>query len=147
MKIFNSKTIVGLFDSDVDVENATKALQAQGIDKDEDTDIEIYDSRRLAQEKEVMTTKGTLAAPSSAGAGRTAVAVSKPDDSSSEKGQIELKMIDVLTGHGLDDSEAEFFARRVAHGSKLILVDTTKEMAPHVQAAWQDIEFARTATS
>jgi hypothetical protein len=137
-KIFNSKTVVGLFDNDQAVEQAVSRLQKLGFGEEEEDAIQIIDQHRLAQEapvevasQEVITQpgKGVTAG------GRVAVFDTK---ASGQGSAAEQEIFEFLTGQGLDEEEARFFSQHMSSGNKLVVVETTKERAGEAGEAMKE---------
>jgi hypothetical protein len=131
MSIFNNSTVVGLFDNGKDVENALARLQEYGFGRDDEDEIQIIDEHRLAQELPVDTLgQRIIAQPDHGLAAGSPAAVYDPDSQAGvAAGTLERNAQEVLTGMGIGESEASFFARHIARGNPVVVVDTTEERA------------------
>lgn len=131
MKIFNDKTVVALFDADKNVEKAVAQLQAHGFGSKDEQEIQIVDKHRLSQEMPInVSGEGPmLRANRGVTAGAPATVYQPAAKAGTEAAAIERSAHQVLFELGLNSEEAAFFARHVARGNSLVIVDTTKERA------------------
>lgn len=135
MRIFNETVVVGLFDSAKDAEKAVTDLDKQGFSPQSDDEIEVIDKTNL--EGGIPIDKqgegeGVAVPPPTGTAGPVGpVTPSKPVETpEADVRSIEMSVKDRLTDRGVDDEEAEYFARQAARGNTLIVVETSKERAP-----------------
>jgi hypothetical protein len=133
--IFNNKTVVGLFDNDKDMETALDQLQKLGFGPEDEASLEIIDQYRLAQETPIDALGGEIPAQPKRGlvVDGAAVGYNPITDAGLEIGNIEQRTHEVLTDRGLGDEEAWFYARQVARGNSLIIIETDQEQT--VEAA------------
>lgn len=136
MSLFaKKKTIVGLFDSDADVQQAVENLHAQGLYEQDDTDVIVIDRNYLAETLEVPNVE--IAGSPNSGIGRTTpIGPANPLlslDNEGAKSKSTLK--DTLVTMGLEDEEAAYLAGQATGGSPLVVVKTTGEHASEVQQA------------
>lgn len=131
MKIFNSKTVVGLFDRGKDIEKAIDQLQKQGFGQDDEKEVRIIDERHLAQEMPVDVVGQRIIAQPDKGlaAGNPAVLYDPGSQAGVEAGTVERNAQEVLTRLGIDDREASFFAQHIARGNSVVVVETSEERA------------------
>ena len=139
IRIFNSKTVVGLFDNDQAVEQAVSCLQKLGFGEAED-DIQIIDQHRLAQEAPVeATTQEAIAQPGTGIAAKGPASVFNPITEAGLEGRVtERSIFEFLIDQGLGDEEARFFSQHTSSGNKLVVVETTKERAGQAEEAMKE---------
>ena len=137
MKLFNSKTVVGLFDNDQAVEQAVTRLQELGFGAEDEDAIQILDQHRLAQEAPIEAASQDVIAQPETGlaAGGPAGLFNPITKAGVEDSSVEQETFDFLTDQGLGRDEARFFSQHVAGGGKLVVVETTKERAGEAEAA------------
>lgn len=131
MQIFNKTTVVGLFDNDQAVEKAVAQLQEHDLDRGDDTALQIIDDNRLTQElpSEAAGRKAVSQPGTNVAAGGPAVLFTPSKDVGSEATNIEQGAYDLLTDRGLGKEEASFYARHVARGNKLVILETGEDKA------------------
>ncbi len=131
MQIFNKTTVVGLFGSDYEIEEAVAQLQEHNLDRGNGTKLEIIDDNRLSQElpSEAAGRKAVPQPGTNVAAGGPAVLFTPTKDVGTDKNNIEQGAYDLLTDRGLDNEEAAFYARHVARGNKLVILETEEEKA------------------
>jgi hypothetical protein len=138
IKIFNSKTVVGLFDNDQAVEQAVSRLQELGFGEKEDA-IQIIDQHRLAQEAPVKATaREAVPQPGSGIAAAGPAAAFNPISEGGEAKAIERSIFEFLIDQGLSDEEARFFSQHTTAGGKLVVIETTRERAGHAEGAMKE---------
>jgi len=131
MHIFNHKTVVGLFDSDQDVEQAVAQLQESGFGQEDDNALRIIDRHRLTQESPIDAPgqEALIQPQQGLSASGPAVIYNPITEAGTEANNVERYTHQALTDSGLGDEEASFYARQVARDNSLVLVETTKERA------------------
>jgi hypothetical protein len=147
MNIFKSKAVVGLFDNDNMVNHAVEALQARGFGQVDDEKIKLVDRHRLTQEMPATTDKEFLVAPVTSGSSKTGAVVPTSESVSEGSDIIESSVFEELTGHGIGDEEAHFFARQVVHGGKLVIVEVDDGEAESAFEAMKQVESSRVSHS
>jgi hypothetical protein len=134
MDLFSNKTVIGLFDNQEDLGQALSKLHKQGFGEKED-DLVLIDEHHLAGANPFMQQglmeqgqQFIVAPASSSGVGGAAVVgdASMPDEVS------ETALEEKLTDLGIDESEADFYARQVNRGNTLLVVETDDEQAQKV---------------
>lgn len=131
MQIFNKTTIVGLFGSDQEVEKAVAQLQEHNLDKGRDNALQIIDDNRLNQEMPTQAAgrKAVSQPGTGVAAGGPAVLFTPAKEVGTEKNNIERSAYQFLTGEGLGNEEASFYARHLARGNKLVILKTSEDKA------------------
>lgn len=131
MQIFNHKTVVGLFDHDQAIEQAVGQLQKSGFDQEDDDALQIIDQHRLAQESPIEGSgRSIMPQPRhSSPVGGTAAPFNLITEAGTEASNIERSTYHALTDRGVGQEEAWFYARQVARGSSLVIIEATKERA------------------
>lgn len=132
MDILN-KTVVGLFDNDAQVEQAVKELQKEGFGQQDNERISVIDEYRLTEEiplDEYGQQKITPAAAS--GTGSAGLPTIPTPVVQSDSQSIENAVNDLLNDLGVGEEEATFYARQVARGNKLVIVEVGEDQAAEV---------------
>jgi hypothetical protein len=139
IKIFNSKKVIGLFDSDQDVDQTVSRLQELGFGEEEDS-IQIIDQHRLAQEApaDVVSQEVVTQPDKGVAAGGPAAVFDPKTKAGGEGSAAERKIFEFLTGQGLGEEEARFFSQHMSSGNKLVVVKTTKERAGQAEEAMKE---------
>jgi hypothetical protein len=133
MSLFSQKkTVVGLFDSDADVQQAVDNLQQHGFNAQNDTEVTVIDQNYLAETLE--TPNVEIAGSPNSGIGRTTpIGPANPLLSlDSEGAESKSTLQNTLVTMGLKDEEADYLARQVAGGSPLMVVKTGEKQAAQV---------------
>jgi hypothetical protein len=130
MRIYNNETVVGVFDSDKNVDQAISKLAKIGLSQDNDDEIQVVDQSLIDQQPTVDTPAVTAApAPGTASPG-AAVIAGKSAEQGNQGSAIQSSIEDMLEKLDVDGDEATFYARQVARGAKLMVVKTDAEHAP-----------------
>lgn len=133
MQLFNNNIAVGLFDSDQDVEKAVSQLQERGFGAENDETIQIIDEHRLTTETPIDVPSQNILAQTNPGMGGVAPAVEfNPVSAAGAEagaGAIERSTLEFLQDKGLGEEESSYYARQVARGNSLVVVETTEERA------------------
>jgi len=134
MDLFSNKTVAGLFDNQEDLGQVLSKLHDQGFGEDED-DLVLIDEHHLAGANPFMQqglgqqSQQFIVAPTSAsGVGGAAIV----GDESLADDVSETALEDRLTGLGIDEEEANFYARQVNRGNTLLVVETDDDAAQQV---------------
>ncbi|MCB0168286.1 MAG: hypothetical protein KDI79_28925 [Anaerolineae bacterium] len=145
----NRKTVVGIFDEDANVEQAIEGLQALGYGLKSD-DISIIDQHQL--DPEVPENFGVGIQPISTG-GQVYPAAVPTVQAQPESGNYEptlhtvRRLEETLVDAGVGDEEADFFAQRVIHGAKLVVVQVKPDDVPAVEQIFEEAGQAQVKTA
>jgi hypothetical protein len=133
MSIFhNNKTVVGVFDGDQEAEQAINILSKQGYGLEDSGDhIEVIDQYRFTNSS--VSPDEVLAVPPPLGANNPPGMV-VTSDNPQNPGEMEGMVKRELTDKGLEEDEAAYFARHVARGGVLVVLETTAERAEQASA-------------
>lgn len=137
MAIFNDhKTIIAVFDSDQQLEQATQQLNNRGlIPKDDDHFTIIDHDSDDAVDSEGRPFPIPAAVPATpGGTGLAGVPVilnpvHHPDNDQIDNGWDTQEW---LTGKGLDAEEASYYAMQVKHGGKVLVLETDKDYVSEI---------------
>lgn len=134
MGIFsNKKIIIGLFGSDREAEQAMEMLSQHGIgDKNSSDKIELMDQYSFSG---LATDRDTaVAMPAPTGSNNPIGLVPVMEDADPNPRSAELAIKQDLMDRGIEESQASFFARRVARDGVLLVVETDENHADQVAA-------------
>lgn len=134
MRIFGERVVVGLFDNAKDAEKAVTDLDEHGFSPQSDDKIEVIDQTNLEDGIPIDKQgegEGVAVPPPTGTAGPVGpVTPTKPVEIPEADAQsIEVSVKDKLTNWGVDEEEADYFARQAARGNTLIVVETSKDQA------------------
>lgn len=147
MKIFNEKTVVGLFDNDSAVEEALSTLQERGFGEEDEDDIRVIDQNRLPIEtpinQPVQSSGPILPGTADAAASRsTVVSSGEEPDRATVRAEVKRNLADL----GLSEDESDFFADHVSRGNPLVIVETSADRAQEALDIMQQANVTGTAT-
>ena len=129
MKIFNHETVVGIFDSGKNVERAVTKLHDMGFGKENNDEIRVIDQFNI---NEQASTEMLIVAPAPGAMGPAGTAIPVEEQTGPDVGVTEQDARRALDNLGLDDEEAQYYARQIAHGAKLLVVETDSERAKEI---------------
>lgn len=134
MSIFsNKKTVIGLFGSDREAEQAMELLFQQGIGGQNSSDklelMDQYSFSGLATERDT-----AVAMPAPTGSNNPIGLVPVVDDGAPNPRSAELAIKQDLMDRGIAEEEAAFFARRVLGDGVLVIVETDEDRTGQVSA-------------
>lgn len=145
----NRKTVVGIFDEDAHIEQAIEGVQALGYGL-ESNDISIIDHYQLDQEAPENT--GVVIQPISTGGQlypAAVPAVQDPTDGDAQKPTVHTlnRLKETLTDAGIKNEEADFYAQRVVHGAKLVVVQAKPDDVTEVEQIFEEAGQAQVKTA
>jgi hypothetical protein len=117
MDLFNSRTVVGLFDNQEDLGQALSNLHKQGFGETED-DLVLINEDHLAGENPLMRQDKPFVVSSLLG-----------DDTMAEGDISEVALEERLMDLGIDEKEVNFYARQIKRGHTLVIVETDDDKA------------------
>jgi hypothetical protein len=137
MSIFsNNKTIIAVFDSDQQLEQATQQLNNRGlIPKDDDRFTIIDHDSDDAVDSEGRPFVLPAAVPTAtSGSGLAGVPVILNPAHHTDDDQVDNRYDTQgwLTGKGLDDEEASYYAMQVKRGGKVLILETDKDYVSEI---------------
>jgi hypothetical protein len=129
MTLFNNnETVLGLFGNTKNMEKAINNLSEQGLVNDEEK-LQIIDEQHLKQQAPDIATAPSVV-PQQAHTDTVPVGIEEIIKSGEDNAnRVERNSHDMLTDFGLDDAEAKFYARHVARGNSLVILEIDKEQA------------------
>lgn len=151
MLFSNEKYVIGLFDNDQDVEEAVQILQDHGFGAEDEDELQILDQNRLAGETPIVEerlsdqTGGVITAPAETGRTVPVVSTSATESTNRTVGA-ERNIQEQLTGYGLSDEEAAFYARHLLQDGLLVVVETDADRISEAVEAMKKTN-ARVATA
>lgn len=139
MGIFSSKkTVIGLFGSDREAEQAMELLFRQGIGgKDSTDEVELMDQASFSG---LITNRDTgVAMPAPTGSNNPLGLVPVVEDAAPDPRSVEAAIKQDLLDRGVDEEQATLFAQRVSRDGVLVVVETDEGRADQVAAVMRQI--------
>lgn len=122
----NDKVVLSLFDSGADADKAVQAL----AEHDFGDEVQVFDRGRMKGETPVDEPSVVASPAVEIGSGGSVIHTPDVDTeenaAGSEETALTAEMHDKLTRLGVGKEEATFYARRVAGGSVLVVVETDR---------------------
>lgn len=123
----NSKTVVGLFDNDKDVERAINELADHGFGgENSDDTVEVID-RYLFSDGDISAQVIAVPIPSTGGSTGAGIVIDSGAENKSNSSAMVEQIQKILTDMNVDQEQATFYANRVARGGSLIVVESDAE--------------------
>jgi hypothetical protein len=129
MRFFNNNnTVVGLFDSEQEAEQAVIALAENGFGGEDSEDmVEVFDRHRFSAG--IADQAVVIPVPLQGGSGSSSGVAMVPDEPRNNLVEVTDQVYTELSDMDVDDEEAKFYADRVARGGILVVVETDAERA------------------
>jgi hypothetical protein len=135
--LHKNKIIVGVFDDDQEAERAINLLSRQGYGiKDKGDHIEVIDQHRFAASGTIVDE--VLAVPPPLGANNPP-GMGVDRDTRYTPTEMEEAVKQDLLDRGLEEDEAIYFARHVARGGVLLVLETSEERAAQASAVIEQL--------
>jgi hypothetical protein len=132
------KTVVGLFDSAKDIEDIMDKLIAHELGEDDTPTIIDHEQFKPEIETEEQVGEG-VASPAPGTITTAGPAVVQPTETpGTDRAIVEKEAKATLVNLGVDNEEANFFARQVARGSTLLVVKTSETTAAEAKSIIDD---------
>jgi hypothetical protein len=128
MGIFSDhKTIIAVFDTDQQLEQVTEQLNNRGLIPKDDDSFTIIDhdaDETASPEGPAFAVPAAVPAANTGGSGLVGLPVMLDPHHTDDNGESTQRW---LTGKGLDDSEASYYAMQVRRGGKVLILEADKD--------------------
>lgn len=131
MDLFDSKTVVGLFDNEEELGQALSKLHKWGFGEEEDELVLINQDYLAGENPFLQQEKQVIAAPITSSSDGMGAVIDRdvPAESNIPQTVLEERLMDL----GVDEEEVGFYTQQVKRGNTLVVVQTDDEKATQVQ--------------